>query len=220
MLKPLPLKIMGIVPTHRQQIQPMTHSSDIATLARWMASDFSNQAQAFENPPFFAHIRVCMRPLPLEVLGGVSLYLEQAYDYMLDQPYRTRVLKLVPAGDRIEIENYALKDEQKFYGASRDPVRLQGITADLLEKLPGCTFITQWTGRSFKGEVEPGKGCMVVRKGKSTYLDSFFEIDENKFTSHDRGRDPETDEHVWGALAGPFEFVRVASFAGEVPVSG
>lgn len=34
--------------------------------------------------------------------------------------------------------------------------------------------------------------------------------------SHDRGRDPETDEHLWGSVAGPFEFVRWASFADEV----
>jgi hypothetical protein len=66
----------------------MTHSSDIATLARWMASDFSNQQQAFDNPPLYAHIRVCMRPLPYGLLSGVSLYLEQAYDFALNQPYR------------------------------------------------------------------------------------------------------------------------------------
>ena len=46
----------------------MTHSTDIVTLARWMAADFSNQAQVFENPAFFAHIRVCMRPLDWGVL--------------------------------------------------------------------------------------------------------------------------------------------------------
>ncbi|HEY9859191.1 MAG TPA: chromophore lyase CpcT/CpeT, partial [Candidatus Obscuribacterales bacterium] len=73
----------------------MTHSTDIATLARWMAADFSNQQQAFENPPFFAHIRVCMRPLPQSLLDGVSLFVEQAYDYMLNDPYRLRVLKLI-----------------------------------------------------------------------------------------------------------------------------
>lgn len=196
----------------------MTHSTDILTLARWMASDFSNQEQAFENPPFFAHIRVCMRPLPLEVLSGVSLYLEQAYDYALDRPYRVRVLKLVPAGDCIEIENYALQQEENFYGASRDPKRLQAMEGDRLEKLPGCTFVTHWTGHSFKGQVEPGKGCIVVRKGQTTYLDSEFEIDEKKFISHDRGRDLETNEHLWGALAGPFQFKRRASFAEEVKV--
>lgn len=196
----------------------MSHSTDILTLARWMASDFSNQAQAFENPPFFAHIRVCMRPLPVELLGGVSLYLEQAYDIELNSPYRVRVLKLVPIADRIDIENYAIVNEEQFYGASRDLQRLQELKKAEFKLMPGCTFITHWTGSSFKGRVEPGKGCMVVRKGKNTYLDSEFEIDGDKFISHDRGRDPETDAHVWGALAGPFEFTRRASFADEIQI--
>ncbi len=59
---------------------------------------------------------------------------------------------------------------------------------------------------------------MVVRKGKNTCLDSEFEIDRDKFTSHDRGLDPETDAHVWGTQAGPFEFTRWASFADEIQV--
>ena len=196
----------------------MSHSTDIITLARWMASDFSNQAQAFENPPFFAHIRVCMRPLPVELLDGVSLYLEQAYDIELNSPYRVRVLKLVPIADRIDIENYAIVNEEQFYGASRDLQKLQELKKAEFKLMPGCTFLTHWTGSSFKGSVEPGKGCMVVRKGKNTYLDSEFEIDGDKFISHDRGRDPETDAHVWGALAGPFEFTRRASFADEIQV--
>lgn len=196
----------------------MTSSTDIVTLARWMAADFSNQEQAFENPPFFAHIRVCMRPLPSEFLSGFSFYVEQAYDFMLNNPYRVRVLNLIATGDKIEIENYYIKPEEQFYGASRDLQRLQALTSDSLEKLPGCNMIVEWTGHSFKGRVEPGKGCTVVRKGRTTYLDSEFEIDQDKFISLDRGRDPETDEHIWGSVAGPFHFVRWHSFADEVKV--
>ncbi|HIK42355.1 chorismate-binding protein [Thermoleptolyngbya sichuanensis A183] len=194
----------------------MTHSTDLTALARWMAADFSNQEQAFENPPFFAHIRVCMRPLPVELLSGISLFVEQAYDYALNDPYRLRVLKLVNAGDHIEIENYTVKDETEFYGASRDLTQLSKLTGDRLEKLPGCNMIVEWTGHSFRGKVEPGKGCMVTRRGKETYLDSEFEIDDQIFISLDRGRDPETDEHIWGSVAGPFHFVRWASFADEI----
>lgn len=196
----------------------MSHSTDIATLARWMASDFSNQLQAYENPPFYAHIRVCMRPLPLELLNGVSLFLEQAYDYMLNDPYRLRVLKLVERDGKIAIENYLVHGEEKFYGVSRNPERLKELTADQLELMPGCTAIAQWTGHSFKGQVEPGKGCIVVRNGAKTYLDNEFEIDDQKFYSLDRGRDLDTDEQVWGSVAGPFEFVRWQSFADEVRV--
>ncbi|MBW4693877.1 MAG: chromophore lyase CpcT/CpeT [Lyngbya sp. HA4199-MV5] len=196
----------------------MTHSTDIATLGRWMAADFSNQAQAFENPPFFSHIRVCMRPLPITLLSGLSLLLEQAYDYALKQPYRLRVLKLVPAGDRIEIENYLVHDEAQFYGATRDVERLQALKADQLEKLSGCTAHVHWTGRSFKGHIEPGKACIVMRRDMKTYLDNEFEIDGEKFSSLDRGRDLETDELLWGSIAGPFEFVRWASFADEIKI--
>ncbi len=128
-----------------------------------------------------------MRPLPLELMSGVSIFVEQAYDFMLNDPYRVRVLKLIPQGDRIEIENYTLRDEQEFYGASRDLNRLSKLQFDRLEKLPGCNMRVEWTGHSFKGHVEPGKACMVVRKGKTTYLDSEFEIDEQEFISHDRG---------------------------------
>ena len=196
----------------------MTHSTDIATLARLMAADFSNQEQAFENPPFYAHIRVCIRPLPLELFSGVSLFLEQAYDFMLSQPYRMRVMKLIQAENHIAIEHYTVKEEQKFYGASRDPERLKELSVDQLEKMSGCNMIVEWTGNSFKGRVEPGKGCIVVRDGKNTYLDNEFEIDAKEFFSLDRGRDLDTDERLWGSIAGPFHFVRWSNFADEVKV--
>ncbi|NER78351.1 MAG: chorismate-binding protein [Leptolyngbya sp. SIO1D8] len=194
----------------------MTHSTDIATLARWMAADFSNQQQAFDNPPLFAHIRVCMRPLPYKLLGGVGLYLEQAYDFMLKQPYRARVMRFITVGDRIEIENFMVKDDTSFYGAARNLDLLNQLTLDRLEKTSGCNMHVHWTGHSFKGKVEPGKNCVVVRKDKTTYLDNEFEIDEQKLLSWDRGRDPETDKQVWGTVAGPFHFVRRISYQNEV----
>jgi hypothetical protein len=194
----------------------MTHSCDITTLARWMAADFSNQEQAFANPPLFAHIRVCMRPLPKSLLEGTSLFLEQAYDFMLNQPYRLRILKLSVVDGQIELENYKVKEEEKFFGASRNPEKLKHLTADLIEKLPGCDMTVEWTGHSFKGQIKPGKACIVERKGKITYLDNTFEIDEEEFFSYDRGRDPETDELIWGSIAGPFHFKRWQSFAEEI----
>jgi CpeT/CpcT family (DUF1001) len=194
----------------------MTHSTDIATLARWMAADFSNQEQAIENPPFYAHIRVCMRPLPYDLLSGVSLFLEQAYDYLLYAPYRLRVLKFVPQDNHILLQNYMVQDETSFYGAARNLDLLGTLKSQQIEKLPGCDMIVEWTGHSFKGRVEPGKNCLVVRKGKQTYLDNEFEIDEHQLLSLDRGRDLETDDLLWGSIAGPFHFLRRTSFADEV----
>jgi hypothetical protein len=194
----------------------MTHSLDIKTLASWMAADFSNQEQAYANPPFFAHIRVCMRPLPPELLGGTSLFLEQAYDFMLNQPYRLRVLKFSVVEECIELENYQVKEQELFFGASRNRDRLQKLTPEMIEKMPGCDMTVKWTGRSFQGQIKPGKACIVERKGKITYLDNSFEIDESELISYDRGRDPKTDELVWGSIAGPFNFQPIQSFGEEV----
>lgn len=196
----------------------MTHPTDVATLVRWMAADFSNQEQAIENPPLYAHIRVCMRPLPYELLGGASLFLEQAYDYMLQSPYRLRVLKFTPKTDYILLENYTVKDEASFYGAARKLELLQTLESNQIEKMSGCDMLVEWTGYSFKGRVEPGKNCLVTRNGKQTYLDNEFEVDEQQLISLDRGKDPETDELVWGSIAGPFYFSRGTSFADEVNV--
>lgn len=197
----------------------MTHPTDIPTLVSWMAGDFSNQAQAFENPPFFAHIRVCMRPLPYALMDGVGLFLEQAYDFQLHNPYRLRVLKFVVVNDKIEIEHYTIEPEAEFHGAARNPSLLGQLTRDKIIKMSGCTMITEWTGSTFKGYVEPGKGCKVFRNGKDTYLDNSFEISPQHLISLDRGLDMETNERVWGSIAGPFEFTQTASFADEIQVS-
>jgi hypothetical protein len=193
----------------------MTHATDISTLVRWMAGDFSNQAQALDNPPFFAHIRVCMRPLPPDFLPGTCLFLEQAYDFALSQPYRLRVLEFLPLEDRILLHNHSLKDSERFFGAARDRERLQEIQPHDILEMPGCSMDVEWTGHSFIGRIQ-GKGCKVNWKGQDTYLDNEFEISEDRLLSLDRGRDPVTDERVWGSIAGPFQFSRRTSFADEV----
>lgn len=196
----------------------MTHATDLKTLVTWMAGEFGNSEQAIENPPFFAHIRVCMRPLPLSFFGVPSLYLEQAYDYALDQPYRIRVLKFVVKDDKIEIPHYRIHTEEPFRGAARDLTKLKKLRPDQLNQMCGCGMDVIWTGAGFKGVVEPGKKCLIDRNGKTSYLDNEFEIldDGARLVSLDRGRDPETNERLWGAIAGPFEFKRLQSFAAEL----
>jgi hypothetical protein len=202
-----------------------TTPADVFTLASWLAGDFSNAEQAIANPPFFAHIRVCIRPLPAtpfpEITEGTWMYSEQAYDFEINHPYRTAVLHIVSRGDHLEIENYKLKAAEQYFGASRQPDRLQTLTSEQIEKQLGCNMIVHRTEQnSFKGAIEPGKNCCVVRKGKSTYLNNEFEVGEHFFNSLDRGHDPETDEMVWGSIAGAFEFSKKASFATEVQSHG
>ena len=209
---------------NRDRIPPMNLVSlkpeiDVANLTRFMAGDFCNQQQAFANPPLYAHIRVCMRPLPTDFFDeGLGVFLEQAYDFMLNQPYRVRVLQFIAQADQILLKNCKVKDQENFYGASRDRERLCQLTPDLVESMDGCEMDVTWTGNSYKGKIVPGRACRVVRNDQETYLDNEFEVFDQKLYSLDRGRDLETDERVWGSIAGPFDFDKLKSFADEVPI--
>jgi hypothetical protein len=144
------------------------------------------------------------------------MFLEQAYDFALQKPYRLRVLKLKTVDNHIEIENFRVSNAEEFHGAARNLDKLTQLTPDRLEPMNGCDMIVEWTGTSFKGEVQPGKQCRIIRDGKETYLENSFEVSEAGLISLDRGYDPVTNERVWGSIAGPFEFVRWGSFADEV----
>jgi hypothetical protein len=162
-----------------------------------------------------------MRPLPVTVFGGPGIFLEQAYDFALDQPYRIRVLQFLEVDGQIAIPHYRLKDDAQFRGAARDRAQLDQLSRDDIDLMCGCGMLVEWTGRSFLGRVEPGKQCLVERNGQQTYLDNEFEVLDQGQTliSLDRGRDLETDERIWGSIAGPFHFTRVKDFSSEVPLT-
>jgi hypothetical protein len=190
-------------------------SSSLARLIQQLSAGFSNQAQAFDNPPIYAHILVKFRPLPQLAPG--SLLLEQTYAITPGTPYRIRVLRAEQRDGALIIHNQALRDEQRFWGAIEDEGRRQTIgDADLLP-LEGCTYVVREMGEGFSGEVEPGCRCLVERKGSLAYLVSSFEIDPRGMRTIDRGHDPATHEQLWGSLAGPFEFERTHDYSGDIP---
>ncbi|MBM5823401.1 MAG: chorismate-binding protein [Cyanobacteria bacterium K_Offshore_surface_m2_011] len=190
-------------------------SSSLARLIQQLSAGFSNQAQAFDNPPLYAHILVKFRPLPQLAPG--SLLLEQTYAITPGTPYRIRVLRAEQRDGELIIHNQALRDEQRFWGAIEDEGRRQTIGHDDLLPLEGCTYLVREVGEGFSGEVEPGCRCLVERKGNLAYLVSSFEIDPRGMRTIDRGHDPATHEQLWGSLAGPFEFERTHDYSGDIP---
>ena len=192
-------------------------SSSLARLIQQLSAGFSNQAQAFDNPPLYAHILVKFRPLPQLAPG--SLLLEQTYAITTGATYRIRVLRAEQRDGQMIIHNQALRDEQRFWGAIEDEGRRQSIEAADLLPLEGCTYVVKEVGEGFTGEVEPGCRCLVERKGSMAYLVSSFEIDPRGMRTIDRGHDPATHEQLWGSLAGPFEFERTHDYHGDIPPS-
>ena len=190
-------------------------SSPLARLLRQLSAGFSNQHQAFENPPLYAHILVKFRPLPQLVPG--SLLLEQTYAITPGVPYRIRVLRVEQQDQCLVIHNQAIHDEQRFWGAVQDDEKRALITAADLKPLEGCAYVVRETADGFNGEVEPGCRCLVERKGATSYLVSSFELSDHGMRTIDRGHDPNTHEQLWGSLAGPFEFERTEDYSHELP---
>ena len=191
--------------------------SSLERLVRMLSGGFSNQDQAFENPPLYAHILVKFRPLAQLEPG--SLLLEQSYAINPAAPYRIRVLRAERQAGQLIIHNQALIDDQRFWGAVDDPERRSQIQASDLRPLQGCAYLVQEEGEGFIGEVEPGCRCLVERKGATSYLVSRLELNPTGMRTIDRGHDPQTHEHLWGYLAGPFEFARTDDYSNEIPSS-
>jgi CpeT protein len=203
------------------EITESSASSDLITLAHWMAGDFSNAQQAHENSKDYAHIHVFFRPLPFDFFNGIGLYSEQVYDYDLWKPYRQGVHRLVDQGDRIYIENYSLKNALFYAGSGRDLGILNTITPDCIERRHNCSMVfkreTGEGGDRFLGGVE-GNQCLIEKNGCQTYLHSYVEITETTWVSLDRGLDIKTHQQVWGSAFGPLRFQKRESFAHEVKV--
>ncbi len=187
----------------------------LVRLVRMLSAGFSNQHQAFENPPLYAHILVKFRPLPQLEPG--SLLLEQSYAINPAAPYRIRVLRAQRQGDQLTISNQALVDDQRFWGAVDNAELRQSIQPGDLRPLEGCAYLVREQGDGFVGEVEPGCRCMVERKGSITYLVSRLELSPTGMRTIDTGHDPTSHEQVWGSLAGPFEFERTHDYGEEIP---
>ncbi|NEO30510.1 MAG: chorismate-binding protein [Symploca sp. SIO3C6] len=196
---------------------PQTYTNDLLNLACWMAGDFSNQKQAFDNSKLYAHIRIFFRPLPFEFFSGIGFYSEQVYDYDLWSPYRQGVHRLINQGNQIYIENYSLKDPILYAGAGHELEILKTITPESIERRHNCSMVFWREGEMFRGGVEPGNSCLIKRNGCQTYLVSDVELTENTWVSLDKGMDINTHQQVWGSAAGPLRFEKRQSFAEELP---
>ena len=190
-------------------------ASSLERLVRMLSGGFSNQEQAFENPPLYAHILVKFRPLPQLAPG--SLLLEQSYAINPAAPYRIRVLRVEALNGQLTIVNQALAEDQRFWGAVEDSELRGRIQTSDLMPLDGCAYVVREESEGFVGEVEPGCRCLVERKGSTSYLVSRLELDPAGMRTIDRGHDPITHEHLWGSLAGPFEFARTDDYSDEIP---
>lgn len=190
---------------------------DLNSLAHWLAGEFDNYPQAYDQPAWFVSLRLWHRPLPIRIDGHLAIFCEQANSVYLDAPYRQRVLILKPSA---QIEYRAFCQPERFKGAGANPSLLDSLSPSDLEDLPGCrlhvTHVTQPDGR-FKAEPPPDAKCCFQYNGETRQVILGFEATANQFWSYDRGVEPTTGKLLWGAMMGAYEFHKRQDLAAAFP---
>jgi CpeT/CpcT family (DUF1001) len=199
-------------------------SPELIALARYMAGEFENRDQAIADPVWYVHLRLWQRPVPLFTEDSLTLFAEQASIVNLDQAYRPRIMRLQACStphSSLKVQYYMVKDPLSIQGAGRHPARLQTLTPEQLELLPGCTLSVTHRQISphhyhFQANLPPDCPCRFTSGGETYQVSLGFEASPEEFLSYDKGIDRATGRAIWGALMGPFRFTKRQDFAGEL----
>ena len=165
-----------------------------------LEGSFSNKRQAQSHPTRYAHIRVQHRRI-----SDARLYGEQAYNYLLNRPYRQFVIDVVAEKGQYRLKNYEIEDPLRFAECKN----LELITDDILTYREGCDIIIKQTGHNtYQGGTSTCE-CWVYRQGIKTYVQNEVILTETEYQVVDRGLHAETHEKIWGSDYGAFKFTRM-----------
>lgn len=185
---------------------------NLESLQRLLTGTFSSVSQAIEDKDYFV-IELRAVRIWAEQPGARWVYVEQATASAPDKPYRQRVYRLTQAGDQFVSQVYALPGDPLLHaGAWRNKAALAGITPAELLLREGCDVVLRWRAEpaGFIGGTQ-GKGCASDLRGAS-YATSSVTLDPLRIDSWDQGFD-RTDQQVWGAIKGPYQFKRRSTTA-------
>ena len=192
----------------------------LSTLAQSMVGEFDNRIQASESPAWFVHLRLWQRSTTLFTQDSVTIFAEQSNALKLENPYRQRLLRLQETEEGLTVQYYQFKDPTLVKGAGQRPELLDRITNDEIELLPGCTLQVTATestqGWHFIATPPPDTRCIFSLQGSTLQVSLGFEVmgaaQNVCFLSYDKGINPETQQAIWGALMGAYEFQKVRSY--------
>lgn len=178
-------------------------------LFRYLEGRFDSSAQASTDKSYFAiQLLTCRVQAPAQ--GPLVLYVEQARMDSLTAPYRQRLYVIEPGKDagtaRSRVFEFA--NPKSVVGLCAHPDQYDPGT--VVEERAGCAVSLAWDGAAFHGGTV-GKACESSLMG-ATYATSEVSVRADGLTSWDRGFDG-ADKQVWGAVKGPYQFVRMTPLA-------
>jgi CpeT protein len=176
------------------------------TFYRYLQGHFDSADQAATNPSYYA-IELTMCEVEAPELGAMALYVEQALAG--DEPYRQRIY-VIEDGEQPDVQArsvmYELNHTTPWSGFCDGESTATGVvTPEYVSKLEGCDVTVAWDGERFTGSTVEGE-CLNDWGG-ATYATSEVMLADDRLESWDQGWDA-NGNYVWGATAGPYEFIR------------
>ena len=198
----------------------MTFSPELIALGTYLAGEFDNRQQALAEPIWYVHLRLWLRPVALFCFDSLTLFAEQANTVKLDQPYRSRIIRLRQLQTNpvsLEVQYYMFKNLKTFQGAGSQPELLKAITTEDLEFLPSCSMKinVERKGDSyeFSSFPKPDQHCCFTYEGQTYEVYLGFEVNATQLQTYDKGIDPKTGSATWGALLGPYRYEKIKDFS-------
>ncbi len=197
----------------------MPFSSQLLALADYLTGEFDNQEQALRDPVWYVHLRLWQVPLPICFEDSITIFAEQANAISLDKPYRQRIMRLRETDNLdtpITVQYYMPQDPGGLAGGGSNPSKIQSLTTDKLELLPGCVLnvsVKELAPNCYEFSAVPPKEakCTFTYLGNTVQVSLGFEVTQTELKTYDRGIDEETGRATWGAIMGAFCYTKVRS---------
>jgi CpeT protein len=174
-------------------------------IASTMAGSYTSAEQAKTDTSYFEIELEMVRIWPKR-RDGAWFYVEQATADSKAKPYRQRVYHVQEVNDSTFTSNIlTIKGGELLYGAFADPVRLERLNPDSLERLDGCAITLHRKGNTYTGSTHD-RDC-PSKRGKAVYTTSEVVLSSDRMVSWDRGWDAE-GKQAWGAEKGGYVFIK------------
>ncbi len=190
---------------------------DLVQLGAWLAGGYDNRDQAIESPVWYVHLRAWWRLVPLFAADSVVLFGEQANYLQVDRPYRQRLLRLSLRDGRLSGAFYSFTNPGMVVGAGADETIAQKILSAEIVALETGVLDIQKVGDRFSLTPRAGEVCAFrfpdgAGGEKVGRVELGLEVRSKGYDSYDKGLNPETGQPIWGAIMGPYRFVKRQDF--------
>jgi hypothetical protein len=188
-------------------------SPHLMQLGQQLAGCYDNRDQAMAEPIWYVSLQAWWRPVPLFQADSITLFGEQANILQPDRPYRQRLIRLSAPQGKLQAQFYQFQQPDLVLGAGAKAELVETIVTADIQALSTGILTVQPAPNGFSAQPNPGERCCFSfrdRQGieKQGLVELGFAVMPEQWHSYDKGINPETGQAIWGAMMGPYKFIK------------